>query len=53
MSEENSKQRAILIVDDAPTNLDVLVDYFADSGFEISVATSGESANQTLVFSGI
>lgn len=34
----------ILIVDDTPTNLEILVDYFADSGFEVAVATSGEGA---------
>jgi len=35
---------SILIVDDTPTNLDVLVDYFADLGFEVLVATDGPSA---------
>ena len=32
----------ILIVDDNPTNLNVLVDYLEESGFEIMIAKSGE-----------
>lgn len=39
---------SILIVDDTPTNLDVLVDYFADLGFEVLVATDGPSALERL-----
>lgn len=35
---------SILLVDDTPTNLKILVEYFSDSGFDISVATSGETA---------
>jgi len=35
---------SILIVDDTPTNLDVLVDYFADLGFDVLVATDGQGA---------
>ena len=35
---------SILIVDDTPTNLDVLVDYFHDLGFDVLVATDGHSA---------
>ena len=35
---------AILIVDDTPTNLEVLVNYLTGSGFEVFVATDGESA---------
>jgi len=35
---------SILIVDDTPTNLDVLVDYFADLGFDVLVATDGPGA---------
>ena len=44
MSVEMSKKGAVLIVDDTPTNLEVLVDYLTDSGFDIFVATDGESA---------
>jgi two-component system, NtrC family, sensor kinase len=38
------QQNSILIVDDIPTNIKVLVDYLAEAGFKISVAKSGESA---------
>ncbi len=34
----------ILLVDDTPTNLEVLVDCFAAYGFELSVALDGETA---------
>ena len=34
----------ILIVDDQPQNLDVLVSFLADSGLRLAVATDGESA---------
>ena len=34
----------ILIVDDNPTNLNVLFEYLEESGFEVSVAQSGKSA---------
>jgi len=44
MSTEAPKKGAILIVDDTPTNLEVLVDYFADNDFDLFVATDGESA---------
>ncbi len=35
---------SILLVDDTPTNLKILVEYFSDGGYDISVATSGEAA---------
>lgn len=38
------QQNSILIVDDIPTNIKVLVDCLAQAGFKISVAKSGESA---------
>ena len=44
MSTEVPKKGAILIVDDTPTNLEVLVDYFANKHFDLFVATDGESA---------
>jgi len=44
MSTDVPKRGAILIVDDTPTNLEVLVDYFADNRFDLFVATDGESA---------
>ena len=34
----------ILIVDDNPTNLNVLFEYLEESGFEVSVAPNGEAA---------
>lgn len=34
----------VLIVDDQPDNLDVLVSYLAEEGFELLVATDGEQA---------
>ncbi len=34
----------VLIVDDQPNNLDVLVNYLADSGLDLMVATDGEQA---------
>lgn len=48
MSVEISKKGAVLIVDDTPTNLEVLVDYLTVSGFDIFVATDGESALEQL-----
>ena len=41
---EGQGKPALLIVDDTPTNLDILVDFFAESGFEVYVAASGEHA---------
>lgn len=38
----------VLIVDDVPNNLKVLSDTLADAGFEVAIATSGESALQQL-----
>lgn len=40
----------ILIVDDLPTNLGVLFDFLADSGFKVLVARDGESAIQTVEY---
>ena len=44
MSAEIETQGSILLVDDTPTNLEILVGYFAESGFDVSVATNGEGA---------
>ena len=41
-------EKLILIVDDNPTNLNVLFEYLEESGFEVSVAKSGESAIQQI-----
>jgi DNA-binding NtrC family response regulator len=43
MNETDLKTTSILIVDDTPENLDVLIDHFA-SHFDVSVALSGEKA---------
>ncbi len=34
----------ILVVDDTPANIDVLIDMIGDGGFEVLVATSGAQA---------
>jgi diguanylate cyclase (GGDEF)-like protein len=44
MNEETPTQGTLLIVDDTPTNLEILVDYLAEQGFDISVAMVGYSA---------
>ncbi|MBE9210335.1 hybrid sensor histidine kinase/response regulator [Nostoc sp. LEGE 06077] len=38
----------ILIVDDTPTNLDVISETLSDAGFSVAIATSGEIALQRL-----
>jgi two-component system sensor histidine kinase/response regulator len=40
----------ILLVDDSPTNLHVLLDYLKDTGFETLIAQSGESALRQLKY---
>lgn len=42
----NYADYSILIVDDIPVNLAVLVDYLTDVGFNVRIARSGESALQ-------
>lgn len=44
MSKDHTFQGSLLIVDDTPTNLDVLVDYFAGLGYDVRVATDGPGA---------
>ena len=44
MNTKGPNKPALLIVDDTPTNLEILVDFFADSGFEVYIASSGEQA---------
>ncbi|MBE9207047.1 response regulator [Nostoc sp. LEGE 06077] len=41
---QTTETNLILIVDDTPTNLEVLSEALTDAGFEVAVATSGESA---------
>ncbi len=43
--------KTILIVDDVPTNLGVLLDFLADAGYEVLVAESGQGALSQLEFS--
>lgn len=43
---EGMEEEEILIVDDTPTNLEVLFDCLDDAGFEVVVAKNGESALQ-------
>src|SRR4028119_2134344 len=44
MSVETPEKGVILIVDDTPSNLEVLLDFLEDSGFKVLVAEDGESA---------
>ncbi|MBD0265158.1 MAG: response regulator, partial [Tolypothrix sp. Co-bin9] len=44
MNINNNSQNIILIVDDNPTNLKLLFDLLAASGFKVLVAEDGESA---------
>lgn len=46
MSKVISGQGIILVVDDTPTNLEVLFNFLSDSGFRILIAEDGESAIQ-------
>jgi formate hydrogenlyase transcriptional activator len=50
MSPETSETGTILVVDDTPTNLEVLVGYLKDSNFQIIVATDGEKALERLKY---
>jgi DNA-binding NtrC family response regulator len=44
MSRITSHKPSILLVDDTPTNLEILVQVFDKQGYEVFVATDGESA---------
>lgn len=44
MSISPSSKPSILLVDDTPTNLEILVQVFDKEGYEVFVATDGESA---------
>ena len=44
MNVERSNKGTILIVDDSPTNLEVLFDFLTDAGFKVLMARDGESA---------
>ena len=45
---QNIENSTIMVVDDNPTNLRVLIDYLENSGYETMVAPSGERAIQQL-----
>ena len=44
-------QGRILIIDDHPTNIDVLYDYLSDLGYEVLVAEDGKSALERIHYS--
>ncbi|WP_035992723.1 ATP-binding protein [Leptolyngbya sp. KIOST-1] len=44
MSEERAQTGTILVVDDTPTNLEVLFDFLSNAGFKVLFAEDGESA---------
>jgi chemotaxis protein methyltransferase CheR len=44
MNVESSKIDSILLVDDTASNLEILVNFFNEQGFQVSVAVDGESA---------
>jgi DNA-binding NtrC family response regulator len=44
MSIESSKKDSLLLVDDTASNLEILVNFFNEQGFQVSVAVDGESA---------
>ena len=50
MTENNNPNNIILIVDDTPTNLGVLFDFLADSGFQVLIAEDGEDAIEQMEY---
>lgn len=46
----SKKQQIVLIVDDNPTNIDILFNYLDEAGFQVSVAEDGESAVQQCLY---
>jgi signal transduction histidine kinase len=44
MKDKSITQQSILIVDDIPANLSVLMDFLSKTGFKVLVATDGKSA---------
>ncbi|MEL7227074.1 MAG: response regulator, partial [Cyanobacteria bacterium J06576_12] len=45
---DNNTSSSILIVDDIPSNIQVLFDFLSGSGYRVAVAKSGESALRRL-----
>ncbi|OUL28656.1 response regulator [Nostoc sp. 106C] len=50
MNQKNTVNNTILIVDDTPTNLGVLFEFLADSGFQVLVAEDGEDAIEQMEY---
>lgn len=50
MSEDTAKTGTILVVDDTPTNLEVLFDFLSNAGFKVLFAEDGESALETVKY---
>ncbi|MCU0524370.1 MAG: response regulator [Elainella sp. Prado103] len=46
----NPESQAILIVDDTPTNLEILSETLVEAGFQVAVAVDGESALEQLEY---
>ena len=48
MSVQNPKKDSLLLVDDTASNLEILVNFFSNQGFQVSVAEDGERALEQL-----
>ena len=48
MNEQTLPQGTILVVDDNPTNIQVLFDLLSETGYRVAIAKSGENALQRL-----
>ena len=48
MNEQTPPQGTILVVDDNPTNIQVLFDLLSETGYRVAIAKSGENALQRL-----
>ena len=44
MTTRSTNRGLILLVNDTPTNLEMLVDYLSEHGFEVAIAIDGEAA---------
>ena len=48
MNAEMPSGQSVLIVDDTPANLEVLLEFMTEAGYDVSVATDGEKALERL-----
>ncbi|HBL13481.1 MAG TPA: histidine kinase, partial [Cyanobacteria bacterium UBA11162] len=48
--EDSADKGTILIVDDTPSNLEVLFEFLTNAGFKVLVAIDGESAIQKVEY---